>query len=174
MTAPMERARVEAELRGILRESVRHPDRPIDPRDHLIFDLEIEDDDLSLDVIPEIHRHFGIEPPAAAWSTVETVSDVVALIERWQRQPLTPEERAREDAAERDRVRGQWMLGRRFLAGASTGAGVELAGGRGLALFMLVCGLCIVASLPSRWREGRSIRRARVAWKARRAAEAGG
>ena len=170
---PMDRARIEAELRGLLREYVRHPDRPIHPGDHLVFDLEIEDDDASFDMIPEIHRRFGIDPPASAWSSAATVADVVALIERYQRQPPTPEERARDQAEQRERAWAMRRFASRFAAVAGAAVGIELAGGAGAALLGAALGLCFIATLPRRARESRRLHRERQAWKARRMAEQG-
>jgi acyl carrier protein len=170
----MDRARIEEDLREILREYVRHPERPIDPGDHLVYDLEIDDDDASFDMIPQIHRHFGIDPPGLAWESAATFHDVVALIERYQRQPPTEEERARDEEEQREADVHAWMFGRRFLAAMGTAAGMQLAGGYGIGLFMLAFALWYISRLPGTWRDARDFRRARDAWKARRAAERSG
>lgn len=167
----MDRGRIGAGLREILREYLRHPDRPMDDGDHLVFDLEIQDDDAEFDMIPEIHRRFGIDPPASAWSTVATVADAVTLIERYQRQPATPEERARDQAERRDAAHALRLFASRWLAALGAGAGIELAGGEGAALVIAAYFLYFIATLPSMLRSAWRARRERLAWKARRAAE---
>jgi acyl carrier protein len=163
----MDRTRIEAELREILREYVRHPDRPIHPGDHLIFDLEIDDDDASFDLIPQIHRHFGIDPPAAAWESAATVADVVALVERWQR--ATPEERTEAEAERTAFSAARRRNTSRLLAVLGVAVGVQLAGGKGIALLVLASMLFYLRSLPAMLRDSRWIRREHAAWKARRA-----
>jgi acyl carrier protein len=173
MTEPMARAHIEAELREILRELVRHSERPIDPGDHLVFDLEIEDDDIVFDMIPQIHRRFGIEIPGVAWGAVETFQDLVALIERYQRQPATAEERARDEADRRASSHLDRLYASRFLAAFGVAAGIELAGGEGVVLMVLAFALWFISRLPGMSRDARDFRRDRDAWKARRAAERG-
>jgi acyl carrier protein len=175
MTEAMDPARIEAELREILRDYVRYPERPIQPGDHLVYDLEIDDDDASFDLIPAIHRHFGIDPPASAWWTAGTVAGVVELIERYQVQPMTPEERAREQAEQREADRIRWRSASRFLGVVGTAGGMALAGrGEGFVLLMLAVWIYFIARLPLMWRDDRAFRRDRAAWKARRAAESRG
>lgn len=159
----MDRPAVEAALREILREYVRHPERPIAAGDHLLFDLEIPDDDLN-DLVPEILRRFGIDPPLFAWSTVATFADVVALVEHWQRHTATSQDRARDEAERREAVREGWKAGTRVLATFATAAGMQLAGGPGGA----VLGLAFAIFSVGRMREDRRIRRERAAWKAQR------
>jgi acyl carrier protein len=175
VTEPWDRGRIEDELRGILREHVRHPERDIQPGDHLIFDLEIDDDDLSFDVIPEIHRRFGIEPPARAWMTAATFADTVDLIERWQRAPMTPEERARDEDAELRRRRRMRRMGMAALAWVCIAVALEVwHRGVGVASSAIVMGILYLSMLPWQLREGRRLRRERTAWKARRAEAARG
>jgi hypothetical protein len=175
MTEPMDPARIEAELREILRDYVRHPERGIESGDHLVYDLEIEDDDASFSMIPEIHRHFGIEPPASAWRSAGTVAGVVALIARYQRQPMTPQERVRDEAERRAISRRVRISVGIFVLGIGTAAGMAMAGrGEGVGIFILVFGIFFIARLPFMWRDDRAFRRDRAAWKARRAAESGG
>ena len=164
---PLEPAQIEAELREILREYVRYPDRPIDPGDHLVFDLEIVDDDASFGLIPQVHRHFGIDPTARAWESAATVADVVALVEQWRR--ATPEERAQAEAerAAFAAVRRRFTL--RLLAVLGVGLGVELAGRSGIALLMVALGFPSSCGLPAMLHDDRRARRERAAWKARRA-----
>ncbi|HST59289.1 MAG TPA: acyl carrier protein [Longimicrobium sp.] len=171
MREPMDPARIETELREMLREWVRHPERPIALADHLIYDLEIEDDDAELSMIPDIQGHFGIEPPASAWGGVATVGDVVGLVVRYQRQPPTPAERARDVLEQREAARGLVVFGSRFLAAVGVAAGLELAGSAGAELFVAALGIYFAAGVPARWREGRRFRRERAAWKARRAVQ---
>ena len=170
MMEPMDRVRIEAELREILRELVRHPERPIDPGDHLVFDLEIEDDDVVFDMIPQIHRRFGVEIPGVAWGGVGTFQDLVALIERYQRQPMTAEERARDEEEQRASSHLDRLYASRFLAAMGTAAGMEMSGGYGVALFMLAFALWFISQLPGLWRDAHDFRRDRAAWKASRAA----
>jgi acyl carrier protein len=171
MTEPMDRVHIEAELREILRELVRHPERPIDPGDHLVFDLEIEDDDIVFDMIPQIHRRFDVEIPGFAWESVATFQDLVALVERYQRQPATAAERARDEADRRESSHLDRLYASRFLAVMGTAAGMELSGGYGVALCMLAFALWFISRLPGMRRDARDFRRDRDAWKARRAAE---
>jgi acyl carrier protein len=163
----MEPAKIEAELREILREYVRHPERPIAPGDHLIFDLGIDGDDASFDLIPQIHRHFSIDPPAAAWERVTTLADAVALVERWQR--ATPEDRARAGAERAALAAVRRRNGARVLAVLGVAAGVQLAGGHGIALLVVASLLFYLWSLPAMLRDSRRLRRERIAWKSRRA-----
>lgn len=158
---PMGRAEIEAALREIMGEYVHPPDRPILPDEHLVFDLQIEDDDASFEMIPEIHRRFAIEPPSYAWSSAATFADVVALVERYQRQPATREELARDRAELRE---AQHRVHTRVLAVLGTAAGLQLSGDLGVAFIPVV----LVAFLASQVPGARRFRRARAAWKARR------
>jgi acyl carrier protein len=162
---PMERAKIEAELREILREYVRRPERPIEPGDHLIFDLEIDEDDASFDMIPEIERRFGIDPPGFAWSSAATFADVVALVERYQRQPATAEERALDEAREREAAREGRKVGARMLAVLGTGVGLQFAGGLGVPFF----GVALAGYMTFRLRDLARHRHEREEWKVRRA-----
>jgi acyl carrier protein len=162
-----ERVEIEAELREILREYVRYAERPIDPGDHLIFDLEIDGDDISFDLIPQVHRHFGIDPTARAWESAATVADVVALVERWRR--ATPEERAEAEAERESLTAARRRSGLRLLAVLGAGAGVQLAGGPGIVLLVLASALFWLWNLPAMHRESRRTRREHAAWKATRA-----
>jgi hypothetical protein len=112
-------------------------------------------------MIPEIHRRLEIDPPGCAWSSTETFADVVALVERYQRQPATPEELARDRAEWRE---AQHRVHARLLAVLGTAAGLQLSGDLGGAFI----GVVLVAFLASQLPESMRVRRARAAWKARR------
>jgi hypothetical protein len=48
--------------------------------DDLVRDLQIDSDDLSFYVIPEIERRLGIHPPAAAWSRVSRIDEIAEML----------------------------------------------------------------------------------------------
>lgn len=70
------------EIRSLVARVTTRPLADIAPGDRLIADLKCDGDDLTLWLIPEIKRRFGIAPRIAEWEQIVTIADLVALVDR--------------------------------------------------------------------------------------------
>ena len=87
--------------------------------DHLTFDLEIDSDDGSFGLIPEVERIFKIYPPASEWNQVETVQDLLELVHDESQRSLDDQwvklRQAERYQNERSSRRVMWLIGLGFL-----------------------------------------------------------
>ena len=149
-------------IRGILAGYTRRPPSEILRDDHIIFDLEVDDDDASFDLIPHLQREFSFQATAEEWRQVATVGDLEDLIQRLSGQPRAPVmvTVARGEASEARR--------RILIVALLLAVGVATYFIHKALFFVLVIGLAVY-SVAINVRTGLQQRRARRLWKRRRA-----
>ncbi len=82
--------------RAIFEILSRYANRPadaIEPTHHLTFDLQIDSDDATFQLIPELQRAFDIYPTNDEWKGVATVQDLLDLVQVQDRQSHSRESR---------------------------------------------------------------------------------
>jgi acyl carrier protein len=58
------------------------PPGGVQPQHRLVQDLRMDGDDFGMTVVRRLNQHFGIKPKRQEWETIETVADLLTLLDR--------------------------------------------------------------------------------------------